>query len=321
MGKYMDDEAVLVFNIQGYSIQDGPGVRTTIFLKGCPLKCLWCSNPESQTFCGDVLHTRSKCVKCFRCVNLCERGAITMPEDPYAEDAYPIVNHKLCADCDDHPCVKGCYESAFEDVGTLMTVDDLMERIEADAPFFRNSGGGVTLSGGEPLVHAEFCQALFEECKDNYVHTTIETTGYAPWEKIKPVLEYTDLVLYDIKHMDSEVHKDLTGVGNELILENLKKIVAETKASVIVRIPVIPGLNDSDENMHATAAFAREAGVGIVHILPYHRMGMGKYEGLCRKYHIDEDMESPSDERMEEIQKIFQSHQLKCGIGGNGLYS
>ena len=317
----MSTESALVFNIQGYSIQDGPGIRTTVFLKGCPLHCKWCANPESQMSYWDVLHTRTKCVKCYRCVNLCKNGAIGMPDHPGADNAYPIIDHSICAECKNHTCVLGCYEGAIEDVGKLMTVDELMEKIEADIPFFRKSGGGVTLSGGEPLVHDKFCRDFFRECKENYIHTAIETTGYAPWEKFKAVLQYTDLVLYDVKHMNSAIHKELTGVPNELILENLEKVRTETQASVIIRIPVIPGANDTNENMEATAEFAKKAGVGIVHILPYHRMGMGKYYGLGREYPLGEEVESPSDERMQAIQKIFQAHGLKCGIGGAGNYS
>lgn len=316
----MNQKSALVFNIQGFSIQDGPGIRTTVFLKGCPLNCLWCSNPESQTTGWDVLHTKSKCSKCFRCVSNCKNSAITMPENPMDKDAWPVIDHTICANCQMHTCVDGCYNAALENVGKQMTVDEVMDRLEGDEPFFRKSGGGVTLSGGEPLLHAEFSREILRRCKENYIHTAIETTGFAPWEKFQSVLEYTDMVLYDIKHMDSAIHKELTGVPNELILENLKKTVAETSATVIVRVPVIPGANDSDENMEATAAFVQQAGVGIVHILPYHRMGLGKYAGLCREYPLGEEVESPSDERMQQIQKIFQKYHLKCGIGGNALY-
>ena len=315
------DGSVLVFNIQGFSIQDGPGIRTTFFLKGCPLSCLWCANPESQTFTWDVLHTKSKCVRCFRCVKLCDKGAITLPADPMSEDATPVVDHSICAKCEDHKCVDGCFEGAFEDVGKPMTVDDLMDIVSDDAVFFHQSGGGVTVSGGEPMMHPEFVREFFEACHDEYVHTCIETTGCVPWETMKPVMEHTDMVLYDIKHMDTEVHKQLTGIGNEMIHENLKHLLNETQCSVIVRCPIIPGCNDSRENLEATAKFIKEAGGNIVHILAYHRMGMGKYEGLCREYGLDEELETPSDETMQEIQKIFQSYGLKCGIGGNGLYS
>lgn len=318
----MSAESALVFNIQGYSIQDGPGIRTTVFLKGCPLRCLWCSNPESQATHWDILHTSSKCVRCYRCVNLCEKHAISMPENPGAEDAYPLIDHSLCAECGNHTCVLGCYEGALEDVGRLMTVDEVMKKVEDDVPFFLKSGGGVTLSGGEPLVYDKFSADLLCECQENYIHTALETSGYAQWDKVKSVVQYTDLVLYDVKHMDSATHKTLTGVPNELILENLEKIRKEMpQVSVVIRVPVIPGANDTDENMEATALFAKKVGVGIVHILAYHRMGMGKYYGLGKEYPLGEEVESPSDERMEAIQKIFQAHGLKCGIGGAGNYT
>lgn len=306
----------LVFNIQGFSIQDGPGVRTTIFLKGCPLHCLWCANPESQLFCCDLLHTRSKCVKCFRCAAACRHGAVTLPADPTAEDAFPVFDHKRCIDCADHSCVNACHEAALETVGKLMSVEDVMDRVLSDEPFFRKSGGGVTVSGGEPLCHPEFVEELFAECKDNYIHTCIETTGFCDWEKFKKVLAHTDLVLYDLKHMDPAEHKRLTGVDNHLIKENLKKLVNETSVNVVVRIPTIPGLNDSEENMEATAAYMREIGAGKVHLLPYHRMGMGKYEGIGRDYLVSDDTVTPSNERMEQLRAIFQARGLSCYIGG-----
>ena len=310
------EKKALVFNIQGYSVQDGPGIRTTVFLKGCPLRCLWCSNPESQLFHSDVLHSTRKCVRCYRCVNLCKKGAISLPKNPGAEEAFPIIDHKFCAECDDHTCVFGCYESALQDVGTLMSVDEVMDTLLADAPFFQQSGGGATLSGGEPLMHDEFCRELFKQCRDNYIHTAIETCGYVPWEKFKSVLEFTDLVLFDVKHMNSEVHKKLTGVPNELILSNLQKILTETKAAVIIRVPVIPGANDSDENMKATAEFANKVGVRNVDIMPYHRLGTGKYAGLGRDYPLGLDVLELSKERVKEIQEIYQSHGIICNVGG-----
>ena len=306
----------LVFNIQGYSIQDGPGIRTTVFLKGCPLSCLWCSNPESQTLCGDVLHSTTKCVKCYRCVNLCKNGAVSLPKNPGAENAFPVINHNICADCQDHTCVYGCYESALQDVGKPMTVDEVMETLLADAPFFQSSGGGATVSGGEPVLHHEFCRELFKQCRDNYIHTAIETCGYVPWEKFKSVLEFTDLVLYDIKHMDSETHKKLTGVPNELIHNNLRKILTETPVSVTMRVPVIPGANDSNENLEATAEFAKQLGLRHVDIMPYHRMGMGKYARLGREYPLGEDVLELSKDRVKEIQELFQARGLVCNVGG-----
>lgn len=302
----------MIFDIQGFSIHDGPGIRTVVFLKGCPLRCKWCCNPESQSVSHEILHVRTKCVKCYRCIDLCPRGVIDLPE----VGGHISIDRGVCADCQDHPCVKGCYQSALESIGTCMTVQEVMEKVMADEIFYQNSGGGVTLSGGEALTQSEFCRELFKECRDQYVHTAIETTGYAAWEKLKGVLDYTDLVLFDLKHMDPAVHKELTGVSNELILKNLEEIFARTKVPTIIRLPVIPGANDSNENMEATARFMNKIGAKEINIMPYHRLGTGKYAGLGKEYPMEMDINAPGDERMKEIQGIFEAHNLKCTIGG-----
>lgn len=300
----------LIFNIQGFSIQDGPGIRTVVFLKGCPLKCTWCSNPESQTVSRDILHIRTKCVKCYQCIGQCPYGSITVPQ----KGDFISINHQSCAECIDHPCIKGCYQSALENVGTAMTVAEVVEKIIADEIFYQNSGGGVTLSGGEALMQAEFCTELFKECQDRYVHTAIETCGYAPWEKLKSLLKYTDLVLYDLKHMDPTIHKELTGVSNELILKNLEAVFSLAKVPTIIRVPVIPEANDSDENIIATARFMNKVGAKEVNIMAYHRLGTGKYAGLGREYPLGMDVIAPTNERMNEIKSIFEAHHLICTI-------
>ena len=302
----------MVFNIQGFSIHDGPGIRTVVFFKGCPLQCKWCSNPESQTVSQDILHIRTKCVNCYRCTNECPYGAI----DVSGVGEFINIDHRICEDCNDQPCIRKCNQSALENVGKYMTVQEVMEKIIADEIFYRNSGGGVTLSGGEALMQPEFCRELFKECRNMYIHTAIETSGYAPWEKLKGILEYTDLVLYDIKHMEPTVHKELTGVSNESIFKNLEAIFALAKVPTIIRVPVIPGANDSDENIEATARFMNKVGAKAVDIMPYHRLGTGKYAGLGREYPLGMDVIAPTDKRMKEIQGIFEAHNLTCSIGG-----
>lgn len=315
--KSQDEDSVLVFNIQGYSIQDGPGVRTTVFLKGCPLRCAWCSNPESQTTCDDVLHVRTKCARCFRCVERCPHNAVSMPDPSVGEDNfYPVIDHAICSKCSEHDCVLGCYSDALENVGRLFSVDKMVDRVLDDANFFTSGDGGVTFSGGEPLMHARWLAKVLRECKENYIHTAIETTGYHDWGEFSEVLRYTDLVLYDLKHMDSEKHRAWTGVGNELILDNLRKVASETDCDVWVRIPTIPGVNDDEENIAASADFVRSIGLPIIHLLPYHNFGSGKYLGLSRSYPMGMDLKTPSDEQMNSLKRVVESRGVRCNIGG-----
>jgi len=302
----------LIFNIQGYSIHDGPGLRTTVFMKKCPLRCKWCSNPESMNNFPEIFHIKEKCVKCYHCMDICPYGAISVPK----EGEFISINRGACADCKESPCVKECYQRALEIVGRYITAEELLNEVEKDALFYRNSGGGVTLSGGEPTSQHEFALQFLKGCKDKYIHTTLDTTGYAHWETLRELLDYTDLVLYDIKHMNSSLHKELTGVYNEQILENLEAILDLAKVPVVVRIPLIPGQNNSKENMEATARFLKKVGAKEVNLMPYHRLGMGKYKQLGRTYPLEKDILPPDNAEMENIKRIYESYDLCCSIGG-----
>jgi pyruvate formate lyase activating enzyme len=310
------DTRGMVFNVQGYSVHDGPGIRTTVFMKGCPLRCRWCSNPESQRPNRDILYLKAKCARCHRCVSICKNGAIRYREE-LEPDGFITVDHDICGRCHEHACVPECYQFALEDVGAPMAVSEVLDVLVADSPFFVRSGGGVTISGGEPLVAHEFVIELLRQCKENYIHTALDTTGYAPWEQLQAILEYTDLVLYDLKHMDPAVHEELTGVSNDLILRNAERILTETKTEVIIRVPVIPGANDSNENMEASAQFMRRIGARQVDVMPYHRMGMNKFAGLGMEYLLAPEVAPPSAGRMREITRIFEANRIGCTIGGD----
>lgn len=302
----------LVFNIQGYSIHDGPGIRTTVFMKGCPLRCKWCANPESINAVPEILYNREKCIKCYCCVKACPHGAVSIPE----EGEHIHINREICVDCEKHLCTKKCYQEALKTAGMVMTLEDLFKDIEKDLLFYRTSGGGVTLSGGEPSNQYKFASEFFKRCKEKGIHTVLDTTGFAPWERLQEILKFTDLVLYDIKHMDSDVHKKLTGVGNEKILENLKRIFSSTSIPATIRVPVIPGLNNSKENFHAIATFIKNLGAKEVNILPYHRMGTEKYAKLGKKHLLAEDIQSPEKKEMEDIKEVFESYGLNTTVGG-----
>jgi len=307
----MDTEVLkgAVFNLQHYSIHDGPGIRTTVFLKGCPLRCLWCQNPESQEFKPVIFFNAEKCTGCGMCVEACPEAAIQIADGKSKTDRKHCKGQGICAGV--------CPNEARSLMGRYMTAREVFEDVNADAIFYQNSGGGVTLSGGDPVAQPEFSAGILKLCRDAGIHTAIETCGFAKWDILNDILEYTDLVLYDIKHMDSARHREYTGVPNELILENAKKICKELKLPMLARLPIMPGYNDSPENMKSCARFiANDLGGSVkVHLLPYHRLGESKY-GLMEESSKSISITPPSDEHMEELRRIFESEGLTAVIGG-----
>ena len=298
----------LVYNLERFAIHDGPGIRTLVYMKGCPLKCLWCSSPQTQKNAPEILHNDMNCRKCRLCVQICKANAIT-----FSEEEGPIINRKLCLS--DGLCVEACPNQARELAGNFMTSEELYNEVDKDSPFYRRSNGGVTVGGGEPTLQHKFVKEFLKKCKKTYMHTAIETCGYVKWEYLEGLLEYLDLVYMDIKHMDDAVHKEITGVSNKIILENIRRVSAVRP--LIVRIPVVPGCNDSDENISATARFAGELGKNLIRIdlLPYHKFGTQTYDKLGRMYKL-KDVESPSDERMQQLKEIVESCGVQAQIGG-----
>lgn len=299
----------VIFNVQHYSIHDGPGIRTTVFLKGCPLRCLWCQNPESQLTRPELFFNADLCQGCGKCVAVCPNHAVELL------DGKSRTDRNSCRASGE--CVQVCPNDARNIMGKYATAGEVFSQVAADAIFYQQSGGGMTLSGGEPLMQPQFSANLLKLCRDAAIHTTLDTCGYASWDTARRVLEQVDLVLYDFKHMDPVEHKKLTGMSNELILENAKKIRRELNVSMLARVPIAPGLNDSVENVRATAQFiANELGDAVkVHLLPYHRLGEAKYERL-EKPSQSVSLEPPNDEHMLELQKIVESFGLTTVIGG-----
>lgn len=294
-----------VFNIQRYSIHDGGGIRTIVFFKGCPLSCLWCANPESQKLNEEILFDKKRCLDCKSCLNICKNGAICEGENR--------INADLCKLC--KACIEGCYPGALRLAGEDKTVEEIMVEIRKDAPFYSESGGGVTLSGGEPASQWQFAAALLDACKNEGIHTAMETCGYAPKQNFLELAKRVDLLLYDIKHIDNEIHKQITGVGNEEILENAKA-AAQIAKEMIIRIPVIPSYTDSKENIAGIAAFAAELkNIKEINLLPYHAYGRGKYTQIGREYPMGE-LIPPSKEYLDELVKLVEKHGLKAKIGG-----
>jgi pyruvate formate lyase activating enzyme len=282
----------IVFNVQRYSIHDGPGIRTTVFLKGCPLSCFWCQNPESQRVKPEIFFNQENCLGCGLCVARCPNHADTLA------DGRAVIDRTKCKACGQ--CVEFCSGGTRTLIGKYMTVPEVMVEVMKDRKFYERSGGGVTLSGGDPMAQPKFSLALLKQCKEAGLNTAIETCGYTSWGVMEKLLEFTDLVLFDIKCLDSEKHKKATGKSNRRILDNVRK-VARCKP-LRIRIPVIPGFNDSPEEIGEIVRFARsELGCQNVDLMTYNKMGESKYERLNRPRIAVESMD---ENRMEELKKI-----------------
>lgn len=269
-----------VFDIQRYAVEDGPGIRTIVFLKGCPLRCDWCANPEAQERKPQVIYYQKKCQGCGHCVTRCPQKAIRVDSE------FGLVTDSgLCSGCG--LCVDACYYSARRLIGTEMSIDAVFEVVEKDRMFYDTSGGGVTISGGEPLLQWAFVRGFLQRCKDASIHTALETSGFAPWDALECLVPYLDLVFYDIKHIDKELHRKYTGVDNKLIISNLRKL-DQVFSQIIVRVPFIPGYNDDIEvqrRIYEIASCCRN--VQRVEVLPYHRLGLTKYRGLGWPYKLE----------------------------------
>lgn len=303
--------SAVVFNIQSYCIHDGPGIRSTVFVKGCPLRCIWCANPESQSARPQLMTYEQKCTGCGKCAAACPRGAITL--ERRGGGAVAVTNRDICTDCG--ACVSGCLAKTREIAGHLMTAEAALETVKRDTIFYNASGGGMTLSGGEPLAHPDFAESLLTGAQAAGIHTAIESSCYAERAVIDRVFPHVDLALLDIKHMDSAVHRRLTGVPNGRILANIRHIHDDLRRSLILRIPTIPGCNDSPENMAAIGAFAASPGADVsVHLLPYHMLGDSKSESLGHVRSLG--ITPPSGAHMHALREIVAQYGVQVTVVG-----
>ncbi len=302
----------VIFNIQRFSIHDGPGIRTTVFLKGCPLTCSWCHNPEGQTPEPELMLRPDRCMACRACVSVCEAGAISWTGGAI------VTARERCRVCG--ACVEACYTEARELAGRSVTIGDVMAELLRDVPFYDESGGGVTVSGGEPLSQPAFLVDLLCACRKSGLPTALDTCGYAPWDVLERISPDVDLFLYDLKLMDESRHRAYTGVSNEPILRNLRRLSTErAKLSpghrIILRVPIVPEVNDDDDNLRQIGAFVAELpSVERVDLLPYHRLGREKYRRLARAWEMP-SVGAPPDARMTEIARSLRAFDLNVRIG------
>ena len=298
----------LIFNIERFSVHDGPGIRTLVFLKGCPLSCQWCANPEGIFTKPQVVFLPETCIGCGSCVDVCPENAAIRTSDGMIS----MVSTR-CIHCG--TCVSACPSRARKIYGQPMSVNEVFEEVYKDYPFYRRSGGGVTISGGEPLMQKEFAHLLLKYCAQHHIHTAVETCGFSDWETVSYTFEFADLILFDFKHIHPLKHTKFTGVSNQKILKNLKQLDGEGK-DLTIRVPVIPGFNDTVEEMQAMADFiAHLKHPHPCHLLPYHALGISKYKhfGTDPKIH---STEGPHKAQMQEFRNIWTQRGLKTQIGG-----
>jgi pyruvate formate lyase activating enzyme len=290
----------IIFDIKRYAINDGPGIRTAIFFKGCPLECWWCHNPEGQSNLPQLMFRSNRCKASKACLQACPQGAISWANGS-------ITDWEACDHCG--KCAEVCYAGAREMVGRDVSVDELMAEIERDTPFYDQSAGGVTFTGGEPLFQREFLVGTLMACKNQGIHTTVDTSGHAPWEEFELINPLVDLYLYDLKMMDEASHRKYTSVSNRLILANLRNL-SNRKAHIIVRIPLVPGVNDDDENLERSASFlASLPCLEGVELMPYHEIGLAKFQALGMKYKLA-DIRPPTREHIYMAEAIFERYHL-----------
>lgn len=308
----MKDDTGIVFDIGRFMTEDGPGIRTCVFMKGCPLRCKWCSNAYGLERKPQLAVIQNKCNGCGRCIEVCPLFLIQR-----GKNGKIVTGFSRCIGCG--KCTETCLCSARTIIGKKYTVDEIIERILEDRDFYRRNSGGVTFSGGEILLQPEFVREALKKSKEHEIHTAIETSGFGRWNDLEGILSYTDFIFMDIKALNREKHKMLTGQNNDHILDNIRKAAKycrENHKDMVLRLPLIPGLNDDAVNIRETAEFVKMLDTDIeLNILPYHKFGIGKYENIGKTYKL-KDLQKNSDEKISECKKILTEMGILFSVGG-----
>ncbi|MEI7980904.1 MAG: glycyl-radical enzyme activating protein [Bacteroidota bacterium] len=313
-----------IFDIQGFSVHDGPGCRSLIFFKGCSLKCPWCSNPEGISPDPVLLYNASKCTLDGLCLKACPAGAIKWHghghgpgpgPDPALPGQQLFFDRSACKRCETFECISACCSEALNKAGKEITTDALFSKITRDRQYW-GSKGGITLTGGEPFVQPDFAREILQRCYDAYIHTAVETSGNIPWDHIEPSLPFLDWIFFDLKHMDTAIHQQFTGSSNQLILSNATRLANDFGGRMVFRMPLIPGFNDHDENISAMATFIRATGRDEINILPVHHFGREKYRLLGQTYFTN-DFIPPGIEILQNIRRTFEAAGIYCYAGND----
>jgi len=298
----------LIFNVQEYGVQDGTGIRTTIFLKGCPLQCQWCSNPEGQNSFPELMHIKTLCKQCKQCFSVCLKDAIS-----FDKNGFPIIKRDICLKCLEKTCVKRCPQRAMKIVGEYWSAKSLHDKVKTYSQFYYHSNGGITLSGGEPFAQHEFVKEFVHMCKKTGLSIGIETCGLFDWNEVKNYIDKFDFYYFDIKCLDTKLHRKTTGSGNELIFENFKRLAKLNPSKIIVTIPVVPGINTNEQIFLKTAELCKKLCISKIRLLPYHSYGKSKYSGLGREYLMKDNLFVTKLD-LERFKAIITDREISCWV-------
>ncbi len=297
----------IIFNIQGYAVNDGEGIRTTVFLKGCPLKCDWCSNPEGQLPYPEIFQNKELCIKCYKCLEICKCKSITI-----SPEGYPEFSRDNFKNCKEKECIEECIQNGLKEIGYEISAKELFNKIKSNYLFYRNSNGGITLSGGEPFIQPEFVKEILTLAKENGFSIGVETCGYFSYENVKDFIDDFDFFYFDIKTLNAEMHKECTGLDNTVIINNFKRLCVNSAEKITVSIPLIPGFNTDKNSILEIISYCKENNVNKARLLAYHNLGISKYEALGRKY--KKEFAFISKDESESLKNLFLANGIQCNV-------